>query len=85
MLAPGISIADLPDMDTGSEEFLRILNACKHRRMYVTVDKGVNKRGKEVNNVTDYIPDESQETLEIVEEVPAFLKNKKTRETGQEG
>jgi hypothetical protein len=73
----GISIAELPDMDTGGEEFLRILNACKGRRMFVTCTKGVNN-GKDVNNITNYMPDESQETVEVKEEVPSFIKNRKT-------
>lgn len=72
----GIVIADLPDMDTGSEDFKRILNMCKGRRLWVTVTKEVYN-GKDVNKFVDYMPDEDQEEVEVIEEVPEFLRKKK--------
>ncbi len=81
----GIAIADLPDMDTGSEDFQRILNLCRGRRFYAEVTKGVNKEGKDVNSVVGYSPDEEQEEIEVVDEVPDFIKSKMNREAGQEG
>ena len=77
--ACGIIIADLPDMDTGSEEFQRILNTCKDRRLWVQVTKGVHKN-KDVNKITDYTPDDDQEEVEVVEEVPDFIANKMKRD-----
>lgn len=73
--ACGVNTEELPDMDTNSEEFLRILGLCKGRRLWVTVIKE-NYEGADRNKVTDYLPDDDQEPIEHVQEVPSFIKNK---------
>jgi len=62
-------------MDTASEEFRRVLNQCKGKRLYITVTKE-KREGKDRNSVVGYCPD-GAENLEVLEDdVPDFIKNK---------
>lgn len=86
----GIMTTDLPDMEYGSEDFGRILNLCKGRKLFVTVIKE-DYQGSMRNKVTDYQPDDSMEPIEEIQEVPEFIKKKasfptnKMRRPSQEG
>lgn len=73
--ACSIDIGKLAEMDTASEEFRRVLNQCKGKRLYITVTKE-KREGKDRNSVVGYCPD-GAENLEVLEDdVPDFIKNK---------
>lgn len=74
----GINTGVLPEVDTESEEFRRIIKACVGRRLWFTVDIDVWD-GKKRNKVVDYQASSDQaelNTLEDIEDVPDFIKSK---------
>jgi len=76
--ACGIKVENLPEMETGSEEFRSVLNACVDRVLYVSLVIDTFE-GKERNKVTDYAKDEGQSPIENVDDVldvPDFIKKK---------
>lgn len=73
----GIDTSTLKEMDTKSEEFKRVLLACKGRRVWwvVVID---TFNGNKRNKVVDYARSEDQKPLTAMdlEEVPEFLRLK---------
>jgi hypothetical protein len=77
MLACGLDLKTLPDMDTNSEAFWRVINLSKGRRLYIEVAQETNpKSGNIVNKVKAYNSVEGQEPIEYTDNVPSFIKNK---------
>jgi hypothetical protein len=73
----GIDTAELKEMDTKSEEFKRVLQACKGRRMWWTVTIDAYE-GKTRNKVSEYaqVADQAPITAKDLDDVPEFLKHK---------
>jgi len=73
----GIDTSTLKEMDTKSEDFKRVLHACKGRRIWWTVIIDTFN-GKGRNKVVDYAKSDDQIPLAAIdlEEVPDFLKRK---------
>jgi hypothetical protein len=75
--AAGMDLKSLPNMTLGSEEFFRVLFACKGRSMYWDIIQETNpKTGKIYNKVQGVAPWDEQEPLVFEDSVPSFIKNK---------
>ena len=75
--ACGLDLKSLPNMELGSEQFWRVVQLTKGRRVYLDVAQETNpKSGKPVNKVKGFTLVEDQEPLEYVDNVPSFIKNK---------
>lgn len=75
--ACGISTKGLPDMNTGSTTFQKVLETCRGRKLWVTVTVDTWD-GKKNNKITDYLKYDDQEPIESLDldDVPDFVKNK---------
>ena len=80
--ACGIDLTKLPAMEVGSEEFTRVLERCRGRRMIVTVTIDM-WNGKPRNKIMDYAKVDDQKVIEDIEEVPDFIKRRGTAKTGE--
>jgi hypothetical protein len=75
----GIKVGELEDMESGSEEFRRVLQACVGRKLWVTVVID-SYDGKQNNKITEYAKVEDQEEIVVEDDVPSFIKNKRKNE-----
>ena len=73
----GMDLKSLPSMELGSEQFWRVINLTKGRRLFLEVTQATNpKSGRQVNKIQSYLPAEDQDPLEYIDNVPSFVKNK---------
>jgi len=78
----GIDLKTLPKMIIGSEEFNRVCNALKGRKVYWDITQDSYK-GKPNNKVAGYMPYEDQEAAPdlTADTLPSFIKNKNAKAT----
>ena len=78
----GIDTLKLPKLDTDSELFNRICNACVGRTAYWRNVPGTDKNGNPRNEIVGYKIDSNQPVIEMntTEDVPEFVKGEKWEE-----
>ena len=70
----GIDVKKIPDMNTDSEEFNKVLSLCKDRTIYVqvTIDSW---EGKERNKVIEYAKNDEQADIDVnLNDIPDWVK-----------
>jgi len=73
--ACGISLKEAGSMEVGSPAFFRVLDACKGRTTYWQMSKGVDNKGRERNEIDDFVvDDECEGTISNDDDAPSFVK-----------